>query len=568
MIVLGIGSPFGHDSAAAVLIDGKVIAAVEEERFSRVKHAPGLGPIEAVRFCLKQAALRPEDIQHIAYPCRFEAYDENRWPFIQRTWRYQPSRAFKAFYKTATAKKKQTASLHRWLRTSGIDPSKVTIHFVEHHIAHAASAFYFSGAKQAAILSMDAAGEVAATLFAEAKNGKITKIKEFYVPDSLGLFYGTMTDYLGFQHNDGEYKLMGMAPYGDPRRFDFSDLVHFDARQYRVNLQYIWASRHRRHDPGKWFSRKMVERLGPPRDGDDLLEPYVHIAAATQKTLEDVTLALVETYLSEPLERSEGHLCFAGGCALNVSLNRRLIEHPRVKQLFVQPAADDSGTPLGAAAFVAAQEGDAIEPMRHVYLGPEYTSQEIKTQLEASGTSYTCHEAIEEVAAELLAKGEVVAWFQGAMEFGPRALGNRSILANPAKKGIADTVNEMIKYRERWRPFCPSILPEHAADILGSMHPSPFMTFSFAVNPSWKERIPEVVHVDGTTRPQIVDPETNARYYRLLKIFHQKTGLPVLLNTSLNRRGEPMICSPKDALEMFYGSGLRYLVMDNFLVTK
>ena len=568
MIILGLGSPFGHDPAASLLVDGELITSVEEERFVRKKHAFGMPPIHAVQFCLKQAGMTPDQIQHVAYPCRFEAYAEHRWPFIRRTWRYNPSRAVKALWKASKERKTQTASLFSWLKLAGVDPNRVTLHFIEHHIAHASSAFHLSGFQHAAILTMDAAGEITSTLFAEGRKERIDKIKEFLVPDSLGLFYSTITDYLGFQRDDGEYKVMGMAPYGRPEEVDLSELIRFDRRGYRVNQEYIWASRHQRYDPEKWFSKKMVERFGPPREGDDLLEPYTHIAAATQKMLEDVTLMLVETYLSEPLKKYNGNLCFAGGCALNVSLNRKLREHPLVKKLFVQPASHDAGTPLGAATYVAAQLGEAVKPMRHVYLGPEYSQEEIETHLKRSGISYTYYPDIEEVAADLLAQGKVVAWFQGAMEFGPRALGNRSILAHPGKKGIADEVNEQIKYRERWRPFCPAILPEFASEILGSDHPSPFMTLSFKVNPAWREKISEVVHVDGTTRPQVVDPEANPRFYRLLKEFHQKTDLPVLLNTSLNRKGEPMVCSPQDATTMFYGCGLEVLVMGNCLVKK
>jgi len=568
MIVLGVGSPFGHDSSAALLVDGEIVAAAEEERFSREKHAPGAGPIGAIRYCLKEANLRPDQIKHIAYPCRFEAYEEKRWPFIRRIWRYHPSRAFKALWKASAEKRGQTESLHQWLRETGINPQKVEFHFIEHHLAHAASAFYFSGTEKSAILSMDACGERTATLFGSAEQNTITKIKEFVVPDSLGLFYATMTDYLGFQHSDGEYKLMGMAPFGDASRIDLTDIVDLKQDRYRVNANYIWASRHRRYDPSRWFSKEMVRRFGPPREGDDILEPYIHIAAATQKMFEDVTLTLLDTYLSESLKKHDGNLCFAGGCALNVSLNRKLIDHPLVKRLFVQPAADDSGTPLGAAAQVAVQKGEKINPMKHVYLGPSYTNNEIETCLKQSGITYTTHDNIEEVVAELLSQGKVVAWFQGRMEFGPRALGNRSILAHPSERGIADRVNEMIKYREKWRPFCPAILPEYAEEILGTNHPSPFMTFSFKVNPKWHERIREVVHVDGTARPQIVDAETNPRFHNLLKQFHQKTNIPVLLNTSLNRRGEPMVCSLEDAIRMFYGSGLEILVLGNCLIKK
>lgn len=296
---------------------------------------------------------------------------------------------------------------------------------------------------------------------------------------------------------------------------------------------------------------------------------YVHVAAAVQKLLEQILLALTQHFLGDEITRTK-RLCYAGGVALNVKANQRLVEwlRPQGGELFVQPAASDSGTALGAATFAAHQLGDSIQPMQHAYLGPEYTSDEIEAALKKRGVRYEKCASITDVGSELLAKGEVVAWFQGRMEFGPRSLGNRSILGNPASRGVADMINAQIKYRERWRPFCPSMLDTVAPEILQTNHPTPYMTFTFDVAESWKKRIPEVVHEDGTARPQIVTAQSNPVYYELLKKFEARTGLGVLLNTSLNRRGEPMVCSPEDALNMFYGSDLQNLAMGDFLVRK
>jgi carbamoyltransferase len=262
-------------------------------------------------------------------------------------------------------------------------------------------------------------------------------------------------------------------------------------------------------------------------------------------------------------------LCYAGGVALNVKCNQRIIQTLGAgHELFVQPAASDSGTALGAATYAARELGDTIRPMEHAYLGPDYAPEEIEAVLKLRNVPYERCASITDVAADLLAQGEVVSWFQGRMEFGPRALGNRSILGNPASRGVADRINAQIKYRERWRPFCPSMLDTVAPDILQSTHPTPYMTFTFDVAQHWKKRIPEVVHEDGTARPQIVTAQSNPRYYELLKKFEARTGLGVLLNTSLNRRGEPMVCSPEDALNMFYGSDLQILAMGDFLVRK
>jgi len=417
------------------------------------------------------------------------------------------------------------------------------------------------------LISMDGTGEFTATFFGKAKGKKIEGIKEFIRPDSLGRFYSTVTAYLGFMVHDGEYKVMGMAPYGDAGKADYSKLIRYDRFGYRVNNDYVWPRKGERYKKKSIFSKKMVAEWGPPREGDGLSEPYIHIAAATQKLFEDVTITLMETYLEEELKR-HGTLCFAGGCALNVSLNRRLLSHPLVKRLFVQPASHDSGAALGAAAFAAVRLGDTIKPMRHAYYGPSYTSIDIKELLDKYRIRYTYHEDITDKAARLLSEGKIVAWFQGAMEYGPRSLGNRSILAHPSIPGISDDINTRIKFREKWRPFCPSILKEYQKEIIGTDHPAPYMTFSFKINPSWKERIKEAVHIDGTARPQIVEKETNPKFYALIKRFHEITGIPVLINTSLNRRGEPMVCSPQDALNMFYGSGLEYLVMEDYLITK
>jgi carbamoyltransferase len=312
-----------------------------------------------------------------------------------------------------------------------------------------------------------------------------------------------------------------------------------------------------------------VDKLGPPREGDGLSEPYIHVAAATQKRLEDVTIALLEHHLADALARHEGRLAFAGGCALNVRLNRKLIGHPLVKELWVQPAAHDSGLSLGAATYVAHQSGDTIAPMKHVYYGPEYDQETIDKTLNVSELPWKHVSDAAETGAAILDAGHVMAWFQGRLEWGPRALGNRSILGNPAVKGTADRINSQIKFREMWRPFCPSILEEHAAEVMETGgHPSPFMTHTFIVKEAWREKVSEIVHVDESARPQFVSRETNPLFHDLIRRFHKRTGCPLVINTSLNRRGEPMVCSPEDAVAMFKGSGLTHMLIGNALVTR
>ena len=570
MIVLGLGGAVSHDPAAALVVDGQIVAAAEEERFNRIKHAKRMPPEESARYCLAEAGLAPRDVQVVAYPyAPISLWGPARWHYA---WRhlYAPDRAAVALLNGNRRYRHNRRHMFALLRKLGIDPDRTRWMPVEHHLAHASSAYHLSGYDTAAIMSIDGMGEYATTWFGYGEGGRIRRIHEFYLPDSLGGFYGAITEFLGFELLDGEYKVMGMAPYGDASRCDISGLVRYADGQLHVDNRYlntVGLRRHRVAGLGATYSPRLIERWGPPRQGDSIDEPYVHIAAATQNLLEEAVLALSRHYLGDQLKRTH-RLCFAGGVALNVKLNLRLMDEPDVGEMFVQPAASDAGTALGAATWAAHQCGDTVAPMTHVYLGPCASDREIADALAGSGLPHRRLDCVTEVVSDRLAAGDVVAWYQGRMEFGPRALGNRSILANPAVPGIADKINAQIKYRERWRPFCPSVLDRAAPDVLGSAHPSPFMTLAFRVADEWKSRIPEVVHVDGTARPQVVSQDTNPRYHDLLERFCAKTGLPVLLNTSLNRRGEPMCCTPRDAMNIFRGTDLQYLAIGDFLVHK
>ena len=571
MNVLGLGGAVGHDPAAALVVDGKVVAAAEEERFIRNKHAKGLQAENAARFCLKHAGLKPGDVQAVAVPfAPISIFGPERWHYARRHM-YAPDRALVALLNGNRRYRRNVANVFEMLRTIGIDPAKIKFVPVEHHRAHASSAYHLSGYKDAAILSVDGVGEYCTTWFGYGQGGQIECVKEFFAPDSLGGMYGAVTEFLGFEMLDGEFKVMGMAPYGDASKFDVKPLIRWGSDTFKINTKLVncigWR-RYKRDGKGTFFAQRLVDQWGPARQGDEIDEPYVHIAAAVQKALEEILLALTKTYLGEHIKRTN-RLCYAGCVALNVKCNKRLIENlPSGGELFVQPAASDAGSALGAATYAAHQLGDTIHPMEHAYLGPDYSNDEIEDTLKKRDVVYERVASITDVASALLAKGEVVAWFQGRMEFGPRALGNRSILGHPGMKGTSDLINAQIKYRERWRPFCPSMMDRGAHEILQSNHPSPYMTFTFDVAEKWKSRIQEIVHVDGTARPQIVSPQSNRLYYELLTKFAAKTHLPVLLNTSLNRRGEPMVCSPEDALNMFYGSDLQNLAIGDFLVRK
>lgn len=577
LTIPGLSGAVSHDPSAALYIDGKLVAAAEEERFLRDKHAKGRMPFEAAKFCLDFAGIKPADVDAVAIPfAPISIFGPARWHYARRYW-YAPDRGLDALFTGNRRYYRYRKRIEGCLGELGFDLARTEIVPVEHHLAHASSAYHCSGFQEkTAILGIDGKGEYATTFFGYGENGRIHKIKEFFDPDSLGGLYGAITEFLGFEMLDGEYKVMGMAPYGDPARYDFSRLAKFENGELVVDTDYanvIGLRRYKEGGKGYYFSPKLIEWLGPMRAGDIADDPYVHYAASMQKLFEDLSLQMMDYYLGDIL-RETGRLAFAGGGALNVKLNQKIIARPEVRELFVQPASGDSGTAIGAASYVSVQRGVPVEKMEHVYLGPRYSNEEViatcqahpgKPRWEKVGDGET---AIPQRVARILADGNPVAWFQGRMEFGPRALGGRSILGCPSVAGVADRINAQIKFRERWRPFCPSMLDSVGPQMLQSDHPAPFMTFTFEVAEEWKSRVPEVVHEDGTSRAQVLRREHNPRYYDLMLELEKLTGNGVVLNTSLNRRGEPMICSPADALNMFFGSDLEYLVMEDVLVVK
>ncbi|MGL1834069.1 carbamoyltransferase family protein [Rhodocyclaceae bacterium SMB388] len=577
LTILGLSGALTHDPSAALYIDGKLVAAAEEERFVRDKHAKHRMPYESARFCLDFAGIEPRDVTAVAIPfAPISLREKARWHYARRYW-YAPDRGLDAILMGNRRFHRYRKRIEWCLQQLGFDLAKTEIVPVEHHLTHASSAYHCSGfTEKTAILGIDGKGEYATTFFGYGENGRIHKIKEFYDPDSLGGLYGAITEYLGFEMLDGEYKVMGMAPYGDPHKYDFSRLAKFENGELVVNTDLanvIGLRRYKENGKGYYFSPKLIDWLGPMRHGDVADEPYIHYAASMQKLFEDLSLQMMDYYLGDIL-RETGRLAFAGGGALNVKLNQKIIARPEVKELFVQPASGDSGTAVGAASYVSVERGVPVEKMEHVYLGPRYSNEDVIAacarhparpvwELIPDGDT-----AVPQRIAQILADGHPVAWFQGRMEFGPRALGGRSIVGCPSAPGVADRINEQIKFRERWRPFCPSMLDTVGPQMLATDHPAPFMTFTFEVAEEWKTRVPEVVHEDGTSRAQVLERRHNPRYYDLMVEMEKLTGNGVVLNTSLNRRGEPMICSPTDALNMFFGSDLQVLVMEDVLVVK
>jgi len=572
LIVLGLSGALGHDPSAALLVDGEIAAAAEEERFTREKHAANRMPLHAARYCLEEAGIDPKRLDAVAFPyAPISLFGPARWQYARRHW-YAPDRALDALFNGNRRFRRNRSRVLDLGTDLGIDWTRTVFEPVQHHLAHASSAYHLSGFEgRTAILGVDGKGEYASTFFGVGDGGSITRIRELYDPDSLAGAYGAITEYLGFDMLDGEYKVMGMAPYGDPRRFDFGPLLGCAAGRLRVDTRLVntvGLRRHREGGRGRYYGKGLVSRLGPPRQGDVAEEPYVHHAAALQEAYETACLDLIDRYLGDVLAAG-GRLVFAGGGALNVKLNQRILARHDVRRLFVQPAAGDSGTALGAATYVANAAGDRVAAMDHVFFGPGFSTAECRASLHGR-----CGVSVEELAevphraAAILAAGHPLAWFQGRMEFGPRALGGRSILGCPSVPGMGDRINASIKFRERWRPFCPSVTAAAAEEILGTAHPAPFMTITFDVAKAWRERIPEVVHVDGTARAQVVSRETQPRYHALLEELGEVTGAPVVLNTSLNRRGEPIACTPEDALAIFLDSDLRFMVMEDLLVTK
>jgi len=441
--------------------------------------------------------------------------------------------------------------------------------YFDHHQSHAASAYYFSGYPEAAVLTADAVGEWATTTYGRAAGARLEIVEEIRYPDSLGLLYSAVTAYLGFEVNDAEYKVMGLAPYGEPRYVDkvFALLRPDASGRFRLDMRYFDFLRGRR-----MFSDALVALFGrPPREPESEIDQFTcDVARSVQAVLEEALLAMAR-YLHS--RHPSENLCLAGGVALNCVAVERILREGPFTRVFVQPAASDAGGALGAAALahvrITGRRPDP-RPLAHVFLGPEYSRDEIAA-LFAPGAAEVMDfrgrdDALLAATADRLAAGKVVGWFQGRMEFGPRALGNRSILADPRDASMRDRVNALVKRRESFRPFAPSVLAPRAADHFALDHDAPFMTETCRVRSGLA--LPAITHVDGSARPQTVDAATNTRFFRLLEAFAARTGCPVLLNTSFNMRGEPIVCTPTDAILCFLRSGLDTLVLGDFLLDR
>jgi carbamoyltransferase len=561
--ILGIGGYF-HDASACLVIDGQLIAAAEEERFTRRKHQSGL-PHNAIAYCLAEAGMDMTEVDYISF------YMKPWLHFGRRVWHY--AKAFPRYPVYSAGYMIEQLYQRGWFwfelkRLQQMGAGKPQIRYVSHHQSHAASTFFVSPFDEAAILIVDGLGEWSTMTLYHGKGNRIEKLRQIYYPHSMGAIYGSVTNYLGFRTYD-EYKVMGLASFGNPVYLEqMRDLIQLkDDGTYALNLDYF--SFHVK--PGRYegyVSERFVERFGPARHKDEPLEQkHRDMAASLQALLEESVL-----HLCEHLQVRTGsrNLCLAGGVALNSVMNHRLIMDGPFDDVYIQPAANDIGTSVGAAYYLQHQElgQPRTFELEHAYWGPRYPDHEILALLEETKLSYTECDDPADTAAELIAEGKIIGWYQDRMEWGPRALGSRSILADPTRADMTDIVNLYVKHREDFRPFAPSVLEEYGDEYFENFHPSPYMLEVFPVKDAARASIPAVVHVDGTARIQTVSRKTSPRYWQLIEAFRRITGVPVVLNTSFNVRGEPIVNTPRDALRCFFSTGMDALVMGRYLIDK
>jgi carbamoyltransferase len=592
MYVLGI-SAYYHDSAAALLRDGEIVAAAQEERFTRKKHDAGF-PKHALEYCLKEAGITLAEVDYVAF------YDK---PFLKferllETYVAFAPRGFESFRKAIPVWLREKLFLKdlliKELKANAPDYDwDSRLRFSEHHLSHAASAFFPSPFAEAAVLTMDGVGEWATTSLAIGRGNQLEVVKEIHFPHSLGLLYSAMTYYTGFKVNSGEYKVMGLAPYGEPKYVQ-KILDHLiDVKEdgsFRLDQSYF------NYCTGLTMTSQKFHDLfgGPPRKADEpLTQHHMDLAASVQAATEEIVLRLTRAIRHETGIKN---LCLAGGVALNCVANGKVLRDSQFDNVWIQPAAGDAGGALGAALAIhhihlsKPRTADGQDKMRGSYLGPAFEQADIERRLTAAGAKFTVLTDAElfTVSANALAEGKALGWFQGRMEFGPRALGGRSVLGDARSPSMQSVLNLKVKYRESFRPFAPSVLREHVTDWFELDSDSPYMLL--VANVVQKRRramteaeqalfgieklniprsdIPAATHVDYSARVQTVHEVTNPRYHSLLSAFQQQTGCPVIVNTSFNVRGEPIVCTPEDAFRCFMGTEIEALAVGNCYLKK
>ena len=566
MYILGISCYF-HDSAAVLLKDGIVIAAAEEERFSRIKHDASF-PKHAIAFCLKRAQITSVDLSYVVfYEKPFEKFERiflNSLAFAPKTLSLFSASMKEWFFDKLWIKARIASEL-------GISTQKIL--FSGHHLSHAASAFFCSPFNKSAILTIDGVGEWTTTAWGVGNGNNLQLKEELRFPHSLGLLYSVFTVFCGFEANEGEYKVMGLAPYGTPRYVDkiYTLITRQSDGSFSLNLEYFSYP----YSLKGVYTKKFLSLFGEPNKSPEEVTPYyADIAASIQVVLEEMIIAICR-YVHDQTHLDV--LCFAGGVALNSAANWKILQHTQFKQLYIQPAAGDSGGALGAAlwAYHMLLGNKRNYVMKHVYYGDPIEEDQIQQFLKSHNISYKklSDDALIERVVAALKKGKVVGWVQGGFEWGPRALGHRSILADPRKKAMKDIVNRKIKFREGFRPFAPVTTIEAAQDYFSiknkkNHYPFRFMLYVVPVKENKKNELEAITHVDGTARPQFVDKKTNPLYHQLITAFGKQTGTPVLLNTSFNLKGEPIVNTSQEAFSTFQRSGIDLLVLGNYLVSK
>lgn len=515
-----------------LLVDGRLVAAVEEERLTGIKFANGLLPRRAVSYCLGAAGLSIRDVDRVVFAgATYRGFRELLARFFRFHFGHAPP-----------------------------------VELVDHHQAHAASTYYGAGWERALVVTMDNSGDGLSTTVRRGVAGRLELVEQIARPNSLGLFYSAVTQFLGFQKDSDEYKVMGMAAHGQPR-YDLSHLLEITPEGYRFHHDFI-----RGVEPGEPSPTRQEPLFDefpldlPPRvPGAPITAEYFDVAASAQRQLERAVVQLVRHHAQrEGLD----HVCLAGGVALNCKVNQVVLQEPAVARLYVPPVASDAGLALGAAYLAAVAEGHTVGPLEHAYWGPQFTPGEIAAVLDRAGVDYRESSDPADAAASAIAEGQIVGWFQGRLEYGPRALGNRSILADPRRADMQDQINQRVKFREEFRPVAPAVLDERGADWFVDYDDSPYMTRTFAVAPPTTERAPSIVHVDGTARLQSVHRRTNPLFHELIEAYQRRTGLPLVINTSLNAYNDPMACEPFQALRTFYATGMDRLVLGPFVLEK
>ena len=558
MITLGVNYTKMHDSSACIVRDGELLFAIAEERVSRIKHDAGF-PRLAIQACLDFARLRADQLDEVCFGWTTAG------PGFRHDLKCLATGGLPLTYLNVL-----TTTLHflsTWHQEGGakafrqsFGDVKARIRFVDHHLAHAISAYAYSGFEDAAVVVMDGRGAWEATSIWYGSQGRLQHVLTIPFPDSLGLFYSEFTAYLGFQRNSDEWKVMGLAPYGEPG-VNLDAFIDPEAAPYRVKARRLFGN-------GNGSFSSVTPLLGAAREPESEIEArHKDIAYAVQDACELAMMSVVRMGVEKTRSRN---LCLAGGVALNSKGNGRIAASGLVDKIFVQPAASDDGVALGAALAPYLDNNGRLpnKAMRHAYLGPAFDDPAIETALRTYKLAYTRLDDPAATAAELLSQSKILGWFQGRMEFGPRALGSRSILADARDPEMNAKVNNAVKFREWWRPFAPSLKKEAASEYLESATDSPFMILTAQVRPEKRAVIPSVTHVDGSARPQTVEKEINPLYWRLLDEFEKRTGVPVIMNTSFNLRGEAIVHTPTDAVRTFFSSGMDALVIGSFLVEK